>query len=61
VPLDSVVPTLTQVGISEDVARQYREMVEAVGRGLWKWEGGRARAARGKITLENFARAALSH
>ena len=58
VPLDAVVPTLTKVGFSENVAGLYREMIAALGSGLG-FEG-KGRAVRGKVTLEEVLRAGLA-
>jgi len=52
------VPALTKVGISENVAGLYREMVAAFGSGLG-FEG-KGRAVRGKVTLEEVLRAGLA-
>ena len=59
-PIDTMVPTLSQYGFSADVAAQYREMNEAMGKGLLTFEGGNAKHVRGKVTLEEFAKAAIS-
>lgn len=55
-PLEAMVPALQQVGFSADVAASYREMSEAAQKGLMAWEGGAARAVRGKVTLDELAR-----
>ncbi len=49
-PIDAMVPTLTQYGLSANVAGLYREMTEGMGKG---------RALRGKVTLESLLGAAL--
>ncbi len=58
VPLDAVVPTLTNVGFSENVASLYREMIAAFGSGLG-FEG-KGRAVRGKVSLEEVFRTGLA-
>jgi uncharacterized protein YbjT (DUF2867 family) len=58
VPLDAVVPTLTKIGFSENVATLYREMIVAFSGGLG-FEG-KGRAVRGKATLEDVLRARLA-
>jgi uncharacterized protein YbjT (DUF2867 family) len=57
-PLDAVVPTLTKVGFSENVAGLFREMMAAFGTGLG-FEG-KGRAVRGKVPLDDVLRAGLS-
>jgi len=57
-PIDAMVPTLTQFGISENVAGLYREMTEAIGKGLVAFEG-KGKAVRGKVTLEEVFGAGL--
>jgi uncharacterized protein YbjT (DUF2867 family) len=57
-PLDAVVPTLTKVGFSENVAGLYREMIAAFGSGLG-YEG-KGRSIRGKVPLEDVLRAGLT-
>jgi uncharacterized protein YbjT (DUF2867 family) len=58
VPLDAIVPTLTKVGLSENVAGLYRDMVAAFGGGLG-FEG-KGRSVRGKVPLEDVLRAGLA-
>jgi uncharacterized protein YbjT (DUF2867 family) len=55
-PLEAMVPTLQQFGISADVAGQYREMTEGMAKGLLAWEGGAARRVRGTIGLDDFVK-----
>jgi uncharacterized protein YbjT (DUF2867 family) len=57
-PLDAVVPTLTSLGISANVAGLYREMIEALGSGRVRFEGV-GRAVRGTTDLGAFLRTAL--
>jgi uncharacterized protein YbjT (DUF2867 family) len=57
-PLDAVVPTLTKVGFSENVAGLYREMIAAFGSGLG-YEG-KGRSIRGKVPLEDVLHAGLT-
>lgn len=57
-PLDAMVPTLTQFGLSANVAGLYREMTEGMGKGLVTFEG-KGRAVRGKVTLEEVLAPAL--
>jgi uncharacterized protein YbjT (DUF2867 family) len=59
VPIDAMVPTLTTFGFSANVAGLYREMTEAMGKGLVRFEG-KGRAVRGKVTLEEVLRPALA-
>lgn len=49
-PLDAMVPALTQVGLSENVAGLYREMTEGMAKGLMTFEG-KGTHVRGKVTL----------
>lgn len=58
-PLDAMVPTLTQLGISANVASLLREMTEASRRGVIHFEG-KGRALRGKRTLGEVLRAGLA-
>jgi uncharacterized protein YbjT (DUF2867 family) len=53
-PIDALVPGLTQLGFSEDVAKLYREMTEAFGSGKVGFEG---TPVRGKVTLAEVLRA----
>lgn len=57
-PLDAMVPTLTQYGISANVAGLYREMTEGLGKGLVAFEG-KGKAVRGEVTLEDVLGPAL--
>lgn len=58
-PLDAMVPTFAKFGVSENVAGLYREMTEAVGKGLVVFEG-KGKAVRGKVTLDDVLRPALA-
>jgi uncharacterized protein YbjT (DUF2867 family) len=58
VPIDALVPTLTSSGISHNVASLYREMTEALGKGIVRFDG-KGRAVRGKTTLEDVLRRGL--
>jgi len=58
-PLDAMIPTLTGLGFSENVAGLYREMTEALGKGLVTWDG-KGRRLRGTVTLESVLRAGLT-
>jgi uncharacterized protein YbjT (DUF2867 family) len=49
-PIEGLVPTLTGLGFSANVAGLYREMTEGLGKGLVRFEG-KGRAVRGKVTL----------
>ena len=55
---DALVPTLTSLGISQNVATLYREMTEALGKGIVRFDG-KGRAVRGKTTLEDVLRRGL--
>jgi uncharacterized protein YbjT (DUF2867 family) len=57
VPLDAMVPTLTKLGFSENVAGLYREMISAFASGVG-FEG-KGRSVRGKVPLEDVLRAGL--
>lgn len=57
-PIDAMVPTLTQLGLSANVAGLYREMTEGMGKGLVTFEG-KGKAVRGKVTLEEVLGPAL--
>ncbi len=57
-PLDAMVPTLTQFGFSTNVAGLYREMTEGLGKGLVAFEG-KGKAVRGKVTLAQVLGPAL--
>jgi uncharacterized protein YbjT (DUF2867 family) len=54
-PLEALVPTLTGLGISHNVATLYREMTEALGKGKLRYDG-KGRALRGKLTIEDVLR-----
>ena len=56
-PLDAVVPTFTSFGISENVAGLYREMYEALAKGLLVSPPGEI--LRGQTSLETTLRALL--
>lgn len=58
-PLEAMVPTLTQHGLSANVAGLYREMTEGMGKGLVAFEG-KGKAVRGKVTLDEVLRPALA-
>lgn len=58
-PLDQLVPTFTSFGISANVAGLYREMTEAAGQGRIAFEG-KGRSVRGKVTLAEVLRPALT-
>jgi uncharacterized protein YbjT (DUF2867 family) len=49
-PLDAVIPTLTAIGFSQDMARLYREMIEGINSGHVAFEGKSATFQRGKVT-----------
>jgi uncharacterized protein YbjT (DUF2867 family) len=51
-PLDAVVPTFTSFGISSDVATLFRGMYAGIASGHVGFEGGKAEARRGSISLE---------
>lgn len=55
-PLDAVVPTFTGVGISAEVAALYQEMYVGILSGRVAYEGGKARAIRGSLTIEDTLR-----
>ncbi len=57
-PIDALVPTFMKFGISENVAGLYREMTEASGKGLMRFEG-KGRSLRGKVTIAEVLRPAL--
>ena len=56
-PIDGLVPALTSLGFSEDVAKLYREMTEAFGSGKVSFEGA---TVRGKVSLGEVLRAGLA-
>jgi uncharacterized protein YbjT (DUF2867 family) len=49
-PIEGLVPTLTGLGMSANVAGLYREMTEGLGKGLVRFEG-KGRSVRGTVTL----------
>ena len=57
-PIEAMVPTMTQFGVSSNVAGLYREMTEAFGTGLVRFEGNK-RSVRGKVALGDVLRAGL--
>lgn len=59
VPFDAVVPTLTQAGMSAHMAGLYREMSEGFDAGRITSDG-QGRRVRGKIGVEEFARALIA-
>lgn len=54
-PLEAMVPTLTSLGMSTDLARLYREMAEAMAEGRLQFDGA-GRRVRGAITVEDLVR-----
>lgn len=58
-PLDAVVPTFVSFGISSDIANLYRDMYEGIVTGRVSWEGGKAEARRGSISVEDALRPLL--
>jgi uncharacterized protein YbjT (DUF2867 family) len=58
VPIDAMVPTLTKLGFSENVAGLFREMTEAFGKGL-SFEG-KGRTIKGKVELADVLRGGLA-
>jgi uncharacterized protein YbjT (DUF2867 family) len=58
-PLDAVVPTFTSFGISEGVAKLFREMYEGIASGHVTWAGAGAEAVRGKMGLSETLRGML--
>lgn len=57
-PIDAMAPTMMQFGVSANVAGLYREMTEALGTGLVRFEGSK-RSMRGKVPLGDVLRAGL--
>lgn len=57
-PLDALVPTYTQYGMSANVAGLYREMFEGLAKGLVAFEG-KGQRVRGTTTLEDVLGPAL--
>ncbi len=58
-PIDALVPTMMQYGLSQNVAGLFREMTEAAGKGLLSFEN-KGRTLRGKVTLADVLRPALT-
>lgn len=50
-PLEAVVPTFTNFGMSTHFAELFRELYECIRSGKFGWEGGAAELVRGKTTL----------
>jgi uncharacterized protein YbjT (DUF2867 family) len=59
-PLDGVVPTFTKLGVSKQVAELFREMYEGIIAGRVAMEGGKARALRGSVGIEETLAKLLS-
>ncbi len=57
-PIEGMVPAFMKFGVSENVANLFREMTEASGKGLVRFEG-KGRALRGKTTIAEVLRPAL--
>jgi uncharacterized protein YbjT (DUF2867 family) len=57
-PIDAMAPTMMQFGVSANVAGLYREMTEAFGTGLVRFEGSK-RSMRGNVPLGDVLRAGL--
>lgn len=55
VAIEAMVPALTGLGVSTDLARLYREMAEAMAAGRIQYDGA-GRRVRGTITAEDFVR-----
>jgi len=58
VPIEQMVPTYQSFGMSKHVAELFREMVEAFGKGIARFEGKETR--RGKVTLGELLRSGLA-
>lgn len=58
-PIEQLVPTLQGFGFSANVAGLYREMTEALGTGLVRWDG-KGRPVKGTTTLEDVLRVGLA-
>jgi len=58
-PIEAMVPALTGFGMSANAANLFREMTEAFGKGIVSWDGN-GRTVRGKISLEEVLKNALS-
>jgi uncharacterized protein YbjT (DUF2867 family) len=52
-PLDAVVPTFTGFGLSKEIAELYREMYAGIISGRVAPEGGKARAVRGSVSIDD--------
>lgn len=52
-PTSAVVPTFTGFGLSAEVADLFREMYEGIASGRVAWEGGKARAVRGSVAIDD--------
>ncbi len=59
-PLDGVVPTLTQFGISKELAGMFREMYEGMAKGLVRPLGQGTRVVRGTVELADTLKALVS-
>jgi uncharacterized protein YbjT (DUF2867 family) len=59
-PLDAVVPTYTGYGISEPIARLFREMYEGITAGHIVADPRSARAVRGTVTITDVLRPAIA-
>lgn len=59
IPPDAIVPALTQAGLSASVAELFRELSDAIGRGLMAYEG-KGRIVKGRIELAEVLRTGLS-
>lgn len=59
-PLDAVVPTYTGFGISEPVARLFREMYEGIASGRVAADPRSTRTVRGSVAIEEVLRPALA-
>jgi uncharacterized protein YbjT (DUF2867 family) len=58
-PLDAVVPTFTSFGLSTEMSELYREMYAGIISGRVAWQGGKARALRGSVSIDDTLRALL--
>lgn len=56
IPLEAMVPALTGLGLSADLARLYQEMAEGIAAGRIACDGS-GRRVRGVLTIEDFLRA----
>lgn len=57
VPAEGIVPALTQAGLTEDLAKLFREMNVALNEGRIKWQG---EPTRGRVRLDETVRQILS-